>query len=104
MAPIYGLGGYWGVVIALILCGACAAALMWRWVVARTNAAGAATFGWAAIALTAPFLYNTFTVYPEIVAALAVVVAFTRATQSASHRTLWSSLHRRGWPARYSRG
>ena len=92
MAPIYGLSGYWGVVIALILCGAWAAALMWRWVVARTHAAGPATFGWAAIALTAPFLYNTFTVYPEIVAALAVVVAFTRAAESASHQTLWSSV------------
>jgi hypothetical protein len=79
MAPVYALGGYWAVVAALILSAAAAAALVWRFVAQATSAPGAATFAWAAIALTAPFLYNTFTVYPEILAALAVVVAYTRA-------------------------
>jgi hypothetical protein len=51
---------------------------MWRFVAALSTP-GAATFAWAAIALSSPFLFNTFTVYPEIVAALAVVVAFTLA-------------------------
>jgi hypothetical protein len=79
MAPVYAAGGYWAVVIALVLCAAFAAAIMWRFTLDATNAPGAATFAWAAIALTSPFLYNTFTVYPEIVAALAVAVAFSRA-------------------------
>jgi hypothetical protein len=37
----------------------------------------AATFAVAAIAASAPFLFNTFTVYPEIAAALAVMIALT---------------------------
>jgi hypothetical protein len=76
MAPVYALGGYSGVIAALILMAALAAAIAWRWTVATLNAPGAATFAWAAIALTAPFLLNTFTVYPEIAAALAALFAF----------------------------
>ncbi len=51
----------------------------------RVNAAGAATFAWAAIACSAPFLFNTFTVYPEIAAALAVMVALVT-TRDDQHR------------------
>ncbi len=76
MAPVYAAGGYRGVVAALILMAAAAAAIAWRWTVATLNAPGAATFAWAALALTAPFLLNTFTVYPEIAAALAVIFTF----------------------------
>jgi hypothetical protein len=60
---------------ALIVMAAAAAAIAWRWTVATLNAPGAATFAWAAIAFTAPFLFNTFTIYPEIGAALAVMIA-----------------------------
>lgn len=81
LAPIYALGGYRGAVWAVILMGAAAAALAWRWSVAMLNAAGAATFAWAAIALTAPFMFNTFTIYPEVPAALAVMFA------------LWTAIH-----------
>jgi hypothetical protein len=76
MAPVYGVGGYGGVVAALIVMAALALAIGWRWTVATLNAPGAATFAWAAIALTAPFLLNTFAVYPEIAAALCVMFAF----------------------------
>lgn len=79
LAPIYALAGYQGTVWTLILLGALAAALAWRWTVATLNAPGAATFAWTAIALSAPFMFNTFTVYPEIAAALAVVFAYTTA-------------------------
>ncbi|HYE86441.1 MAG TPA: hypothetical protein VEA16_08805 [Vicinamibacterales bacterium] len=82
LAPIYALAGYTGVVWTLIAMGALASALAWRWTVTTLNAAGAATFGWAAIALSTPFMFNTFTVYPEIAAALAVLFTFT-ATASA---------------------
>ena len=75
MAPVYGLAGYRGVIAALILMAALAAAIAWRWTVATLNAPGAATFAWASIALTAPYLLNTFTVYPEIAAGLAVIFA-----------------------------
>ncbi|MDP2320728.1 MAG: hypothetical protein Q8O42_15480 [Acidobacteriota bacterium] len=75
LAPVYAAGGYAAVVWVLILIGATAAAIAWWWTMATVNTAGAATFAWAAIAGTAPFLFNTFTVDPEIAAALAVMVA-----------------------------
>ncbi len=77
LAPIYGLGGYTGVLLALIAVASLAAALMWRWVVGVLNAPGAATFAWGVVACSAPYLFNTFTVYPEIAAALAVMIALT---------------------------
>ena len=76
LVPVYGLGGYHAVLVALIAMGALAVAIAWRWALASLNAPGATTFAWAAIALTAPYLLNTFTVYPEIAAGLAVIVAF----------------------------
>ena len=75
MAPVYGAGGYEAVMAALILMAAAAATLAWWWTMGALNAPGAATFAWAAVACSAPFLFNTFTVYPEIVAALAVMIA-----------------------------
>jgi hypothetical protein len=78
--PVHGVAGYWGTVSALIICAACAAAITWHAVVRATNSPAAATFAWAAVALTAPFLFTTFTLHPEIVAALAVVVAFALIT------------------------
>ncbi|MCC7178359.1 MAG: hypothetical protein IT177_08210 [Acidobacteria bacterium] len=77
LAPVYALGGYRAVLLALIAMAAAAAALMWRWVATATGSRGAATFAWAVIAGSAPFLFNSFTVYPEIAAALAVMVAMT---------------------------
>jgi hypothetical protein len=82
MAPVYGAGGYEAVVFALILMAAAAATLAWWWTMGALNAAGAATFAWAAIACSAPFLFNTFTVYPEIAAALAVMIALVLAVTS----------------------
>jgi hypothetical protein len=76
LAPVYALAGYQGTIWFLIAIGALAAAIAWRWATATLNAPGAATFAWAAIALSAPFLFNTFTVYPEIAAALAVMIAY----------------------------
>ena len=76
MAPIYAAAGYTGVVTAWLLIASLVAAVAWRWTVAALNAPGAATFAWAAVALTAPYLLNSFTIYPEIPAALAVTFAF----------------------------
>jgi hypothetical protein len=82
MAPVYALGGYWAVVSALVLFAAASAASMWRFTANAVNAPGAATFAWSAIALTSPFLFSTFTVYPEIIAGFAAVVAFTLAVSA----------------------
>jgi hypothetical protein len=74
--PVHGVGGYWRIVIALILCAGGAAAIAWHAIVRATNSPAAATFAWAAVALTTPFVFTTFTPHPEIVAALAVAIAF----------------------------
>jgi uncharacterized membrane protein YeaQ/YmgE (transglycosylase-associated protein family) len=73
--PVFALGGYHAVVAMIVVMAAVAAALLWRWAREITGSMRAATFAWAAAALTAPFLFNSFTVYPEIPAALAVMVA-----------------------------
>src|SRR5437867_4720570 len=73
--PAFALGGYRGVVAMLVLMAALAAALMWQWARDVTGSVAAATFAWAAAALTGPFVFNSFTVYPEIPGALAVMVA-----------------------------
>ncbi len=83
MAPVYGAGGYQAVVLVLILMAATAAAMAWWWTMGTVNTAGAATFAWAAIACSAPFLFNTFTVYPEIPAALAVMVALVTTVRTS---------------------
>jgi hypothetical protein len=88
LAPIYGVSGYRGAVWAIILMGAAAVALGWRWSVAMLNAPGAATFAWAAVALSAPYMFNTFTIYPEIAAGLAVMFALWTAIH-ASDGPLW---------------
>lgn len=88
LAPIYALGGYKASVWAIILMGAAAAAIAWRWTVAMSNASGAATFAWAAIALSAPFMFNTFTIYPEIAAGLAVMFAFWTAVHATDRTSI----------------
>jgi hypothetical protein len=87
LAPVYALAGYKGSVWALILMGALAAAIAWRWTVSALNAPGAATFAWAAIAFSAPFMFNTFTIYPEIAAGLAVMFALWKSTTTNTERS-----------------
>lgn len=79
MAPIYALGGY-GLVAWMMVAFATGAATMF-WMLARrlTGSATVATVAWAACCLTGPFIFNSFTVYPEIPAALATMIAFTLA-------------------------
>jgi uncharacterized membrane protein YeaQ/YmgE (transglycosylase-associated protein family) len=82
--PAFALGGYHAVVAMLIGMAALAAALLWRWAREITGSSSAATFAWASAALTAPFLFNSFTVYPEIPAALAVMLAIGWRTEATS--------------------
>ena len=73
--PAFAAAGYPGVVALIVVLAALAAMLLWRGARDLTGSAGAATFAWAAVALTAPFLFNSITVYPEIPGALAVMLA-----------------------------
>lgn len=86
--PAYALGGYPGVVALLVLMAALAATLLWTWSRHVTGSADAATFGWAAAALTSPFLFNSFTVFPEVPAALAVMIALAWRPDVATTSTL----------------
>lgn len=63
--PAFAIGGYHAVVLFLIALASAAGALAW-WLAWRvTGSPGAAWFGWASVALTAPFLLESFTVYPD---------------------------------------
>jgi hypothetical protein len=75
VAPAYALGGYPAVVWFLMGIAAVTAALLWLWTLTLTGSAGAATFGWAAVSLSGPYVFNSFTVYPEITAGLCVMIA-----------------------------
>ncbi len=86
-APAFAIAGYRGVVWLIALLAAGTAALLWRWTLALTGSAGAATFAWAAVGLSAPWVFNSFTVYPEIPAAFCVMLAASalRPAVSAAH-------------------
>jgi hypothetical protein len=74
--PAFAIGGYHGAVIFLVAVASAACALAW-WLAWRvTDSASAAWFGWAAVALCAPFVLETFTVYPDGVGAAIVLTGF----------------------------
>jgi len=73
VAPAFALGGYAGVNVFLSLVCALGAALVWHAIWRLTNDAGAAWFGWASVALTTPFLFQAFTVYPDGLGAVLVM-------------------------------
>ncbi len=76
MAPVYGVGGYPAVILLLAAMGAAAGTLMWGWTSKTCGSLGASSFAWAAVCLSAPYLGNASMVYPEIAAALCVMLAF----------------------------
>jgi hypothetical protein len=76
VAPVLALGGYAAVVLFLALLSAAATAAAWRAAYAVTSRASAAWFGWAGVALAAPVLLLSFTVYPDGPGAVVVVLAF----------------------------
>jgi len=82
--PAFAMAGYWGVVVMLVLMAALAATLLWTRAREVSGSAEAATFAWAAVALTTPFLFNSFTVYPEIPGALAVMIALAWRVESTA--------------------
>ena len=75
VAPGVALVGDGGARLTIVVLAAIVGALLWRWLRALTGSAAAATYGWLAIASSAPFVLHGFAVYPEIPAALAVLVA-----------------------------
>jgi hypothetical protein len=80
LAPVLAAGGYHGVVAVLVAISALAGLLAWR-LARRVGGATAAAIAWLATAAGAPFVFNSFTVYPEVPAAVAALVAFGLATR-----------------------
>jgi hypothetical protein len=74
--PAFAIGGYHGVVVFLVLLSSAACALAWWLAWRATNSVTAAWFGWAVVACGAPFLLESFTVYPDGPGAAAVLTAF----------------------------
>ena len=91
IAPVLALGGYGLVKAFLALLSAGAAAVAWRTAFLVTGSAAAAWFGWAATALTVPFLLLSFTVYPDGAGGVVVALAFAAVAglTPRSRRSRW---------------
>jgi hypothetical protein len=73
--PAFAVAGYHGVIAFLALLSAFATWLVWRAAYRVTGSAGAAWFGWASVAVSVPFFFHAFTVYPDAAGAAIVVAA-----------------------------
>src|SRR4029077_626170 len=101
--PAFALGGYFGVTIFLVLISAAGSILAWRAAYQLTGDAAAAWIGWAAVALSAPFFFQAFTIYPDGPAALLVLVlvaALVESNRPGRAQLLWSgaALAALPWP------
>ena len=65
LIPAFALAGYAGVVCFLILVLALASALMWRLAWLATDDIAAAWFGWAAVAASCTWAFQSFLVFPD---------------------------------------
>ena len=74
VAPVFALFGYPGVVAGLALLSAWATALAWKAAWRVTSDIAASWFGWASVALTTPFFFQSFVVYPDALGGALVMV------------------------------
>ncbi len=74
IAPAFYAAGYWGVVACVAALVAIASAYVWKASYVFTGDAGAAWFGWATVALTAPVLLHGTLIYPDPVAGAPLAV------------------------------
>jgi hypothetical protein len=73
LLPAYATGGYRGARLLASALAALAAALLYRLVLAVTKSDGTAAAAWALAAFTPPLPFYAVTLYPETLAALAIV-------------------------------
>ncbi len=85
VAPAFVLFGYPGVAVFLSLVAAFGSALLWRASYSLTHSSGAAWFGWAAGALTVPFFFQSFAVYPDGIGATIVLFAVAPLFEDSRH-------------------
>lgn len=74
LIPAFAVAGYGGAVVAIVLAAAATSALTWHvaWLISA-SAAGA-WIAWAAVFLTVPYFFHTFTIYPDGFGALLTMV------------------------------
>lgn len=75
VAPAFALFGQRGVRVFLIVVSALASALIWRTAYLLVESAAAAWFGWAAVALSVPFFFQAFAIFPDGLGAILVFAA-----------------------------
>ncbi len=72
--PAFAVGGYPGVALFLALMSAAGSLLAWRAAYHVTGDLTAAWVGWASVALSVPFFFQAFTIFPDAPAALIIVL------------------------------
>ena len=72
--PAFAIAGYPGAVATLILIAALTAALAWRLAFRVSGSVAGAWVATAAIFATPPYFFHTFTIYPEIIGGLLVMI------------------------------
>ena len=65
VAPAFVVGGYYGAGLLVLLLSALGSALAWHLAWMVTGRQGAAWFGWAAVTLSATWIFHSFTIYPD---------------------------------------
>ncbi|MEO6238880.1 MAG: hypothetical protein ABIQ52_17940 [Vicinamibacterales bacterium] len=74
--PAFAIAGYPGVVVFMIVIAAAACALAWSLAWRATGSMSAAWFGWSVVTFSAPFLLESFTVFPDGPGAAIVLTGF----------------------------
>ena len=100
--PAFALFGYPGVKAFLVLMAALGGWLLWRALYAFVLDPMAAWFGWAAVGLSVPFFFHTFTVFPDGPGAVLVLIGVLPLVESVSPVSAAPSIGRAwkvsGWP------
>jgi hypothetical protein len=92
IAPAFALFGYPGVVVFLALVAALGSALLWHTSYQLTGEASGAWFGWASGALTVPFFFRGFAVYPDGLAATLALFAAVPLVESRVSNKRWIAI------------
>jgi hypothetical protein len=90
VAPAFAVAGYYGAGLLVLALSALSTALAWHlaWIVTRRE--DAAWFGWAAVTLSATWIFHSFTIYPDGPGAVLVLTgawALLRTDAEASNRS-----------------
>lgn len=72
--PAFAVAGYRGAVATMIVIAALAAALTWRLAFRVSRSIAGAWIAVAAVFATTPYFFHTFTIYPEIIGSLLVMI------------------------------